>query len=75
MIQTFNFQFLSAQCPDGKNESDCPVQQYLNEQTALVRTINDKVFKPAQAWEKAKKEQIAVIDRAIDICAQCRGSK
>ena len=55
MYTTLNLQLVSAKCPKGMNEKNCPVRQYIeNEPELFVPTINENLITLARAYGDAR---------------------
>mgnify|MGYP006988976463 CR=1 FL=1 len=67
MITVLNWNFLKTTCPNGKNETDCPVRQYLKTQTALYPTINESILQSNGSFD----ECVNTIRTIQQKCAQC----
>ena len=72
MRKILNLQILNQACPQGMTDKDCPVQQYLVQQSLFHTTINESLIEPTKQYPTAREEFVATLDEIYAKCALCQ---
>ena len=72
MHNVFNLQIISTICPKGMDKNNCPVQQYIGQQSVFRATINESLLEPTKPYLDAREEYIATLDKIHALCANCK---